>query len=121
MLAVISLMTAGVFALDVTIPLGHVVWLLYLLPLWLSARLESPTAPRRYALLCTLLFGIGFSPGAAGRRRAYGAVQPGVGDGNGVGGSLSFESTARRRHCAARCEQPAGIAGRGADAECDCR
>lgn len=61
MLAVISLMTAGVFALDVTIPLGHVVWLLYLLPLWLSARLESPTAPRRYALLCTLLFGIGFS------------------------------------------------------------
>lgn len=74
MLAVIGLMTAGVFALDVTIQLGHVIWLLYLLPLWLSACHESPTAPLRYATLCTLLLGAGFSlapPGVQGRMALF--------------------------------------------------
>jgi hypothetical protein len=34
MLPVISLMTIGIFALDVAIPLGHIAWSLYLLPRW---------------------------------------------------------------------------------------
>ena len=64
MLVTIGLLTAGVFALDVALPLGHVVWLLYVLPLWLTARLPAPSAALRYALLCTILLGTGlwFSP-----------------------------------------------------------
>jgi len=57
MLVAICLLTAGVFALDVAMSLGHVIWLLYALPLWLSVRLTSPAAPLRYASLCTLLLG----------------------------------------------------------------
>ena len=67
MFATIFLVTAGVFVLDVAIPLGHVIWLLYLLPLWLSSRLGSSTAPVRHASLCTILLGAGFwlaPPGA---------------------------------------------------------
>ena len=59
MLVTICLLTAGVFALDVAIPRGHVTWLLYWLPLWLSARLASPAASVRYASVCTLLLGVG--------------------------------------------------------------
>lgn len=121
MLAVTGLMTAGVFALDVTIPLVHVIWLLYLLPLRLSACHESPTTPLRYVTLCTLLTWGRFLPGAAWRRSAYGAVQSDVGGWGWYGGSRSPESTSRRRSCAACGEQPSGIAGRGADAECDGR
>ncbi len=66
MLVVVGLMTAGVFALDVTIPLGHGIWLLYLLPLWLSARHELPTVPLRYASLCTILLGVGFALAPSG-------------------------------------------------------
>ena len=57
MLVAICLLTAGVFALDVAMSLGHVIWLLYALPLWLSVRLTSPAAPLRYASLCALLLG----------------------------------------------------------------
>ena len=57
MLAAICLVTGGIFALDVTMPLGHAIWLLYLLPLWLSARLAAPVAPSWYAMGCTLLLG----------------------------------------------------------------
>ena len=46
--------------MDVAIPLGHVIWLLYLLPLWLSSRQASSMAPVRYASLCTILLGAGF-------------------------------------------------------------
>ena len=60
MLATICLVTAGVFALDAAIPLGHVIWLLYLLPLWLSSRLGSSLGPMRYASLSTILLGAGF-------------------------------------------------------------
>ncbi|MGB2725944.1 MAG: hypothetical protein WBC46_15375, partial [Nitrospira sp.] len=55
MLAAIYLVTAGVFALDVAIPLGHGIWLLYLFPLWLSSRLILPAAPLRFASVCTVL------------------------------------------------------------------
>ena len=69
--AVIGLMTAAVFALDVAIPLGHVGWLLYLLPLWFCSRLVSPAAPLRYALLCSFLLGVGayFAPAGVDIRR----------------------------------------------------
>ncbi len=60
MLAAICLMTAGVFALDVAIPLGNVIWLLYLIPLWLSSRLGSSLAPMWSASLSTILLGAGF-------------------------------------------------------------
>ncbi len=60
MLVTICLLTAGVLALDVAIPLGHVIWLLYWIPLCLSDRLASPEAPLRYAFLCTILLGVGF-------------------------------------------------------------
>ncbi|GAB1724070.1 MAG: PAS domain S-box protein [Nitrospira sp. CR1.1] len=64
MLVTIGLLTAGIFALDVAIPLGHVMWLLYMLPLWLTARFASPLASLRYASLCTILLGAGlwFAP-----------------------------------------------------------
>ena len=70
--AVIGLMTAAVFALDVAIPLGHVGWLLYLLPLWFCSRLVSPAAPLRYALLCSFLLGVGayFAPAGVDIRTA---------------------------------------------------
>ena len=55
MLAAIYLVTAGVFALDVAIPLGHGIWILYLFPLWLSSRLILPAAPLRFASVCTVL------------------------------------------------------------------
>jgi len=66
MLPVIGLMTIGIFALDVAIPLGHIAWSLYLLPLWLSSSLASPVAPRRYASLSTVLLGVGFYLAPAG-------------------------------------------------------
>ena len=59
MLVTIGLLTAGVFALDVALPLGHVMWLLYVLPLWLSARMASPVTSFRYASLCTILLATG--------------------------------------------------------------
>ena len=55
MLAAICLVTAGIFVLDAAVPLGHGIWLLYLLPLWLSSRLAPPAAPLRYASVCTVL------------------------------------------------------------------
>ena len=64
MLVTIGLLTAGVFVLDVAVPPGHVMWLLYAFPLWLSARMASPAASLRYASLCTILLGMGlwFAP-----------------------------------------------------------
>lgn len=67
MLAAIVLVTGGIFALDAMMPLGLAAWLLYLLPLSLSSRLESPDAPSRYAMVCTVLIGAGYwlsPPGA---------------------------------------------------------
>ena len=61
-----------VFALDVAIPLGHIAWSLYLLPLWLSSSLASPVAPRRYASLSTVLLGSALS--GAGRCRVRTAL-----------------------------------------------
>ncbi|MDR4479278.1 MAG: response regulator [Nitrospira sp.] len=55
MLTAICLVTAGVFVLDVAIPVGYLIWPLYLFPLWLSSRLTLPTAAVRYALVCTVL------------------------------------------------------------------
>lgn len=66
-LAAIILATGGIFAFDVVMSLGHAVWLLYLLPLWLSSLLVFPAAPFRYAVVCTILIGAGFwfsPPGA---------------------------------------------------------
>lgn len=67
MLAAIILASGGIFAFDVVMSLGHAVWLLYLLPLWLSSLLVFPAAPFRYAVVCTILIGAGFwlsPPGA---------------------------------------------------------
>jgi PAS domain S-box-containing protein len=54
------LMTVAIFALDVAIPLGHAIWLLYLFPLWLLPRLPSPVLLLRYAWVCTGLLAAGF-------------------------------------------------------------
>ena len=64
MLTAISLVTAGVFVLDVAIPVGYLIWPLYLFPLWLSSRLALPTAAVRYALVCTALLvaALGLAP-----------------------------------------------------------
>lgn len=59
MFLAICFMTLGVFLLDVTTPPGHETWLLYLLPLWVSSRLDWPEAPVRYAAVCAILIATG--------------------------------------------------------------
>jgi PAS domain S-box-containing protein len=66
MLPAIFLMTLGVFLLDVTTPLGHEIWVLYLIPLWISSRLDWPEALVRYAAVCTILLAAGVWLGRPG-------------------------------------------------------
>ena len=59
-IALVLLLTGAVCALDLITPLGHVVWLLYLVPLALASRLPIPNAPFSIAALCTGFLALGF-------------------------------------------------------------
>ena len=59
MLTAIVLLTGGILTLDVATPLGHAVWPLYLLPVWLSARLPFPVTPIWYGVVCTVSIAAG--------------------------------------------------------------
>lgn len=67
----ILLVTTVVFALDWATPLGHAVWLLYLLPLWMTALQAKPKVLVGYASSVTLLMAVGFLGSPQG-------VEPGV-------------------------------------------
>lgn len=59
-----AILVTGIFLLDLLTPLGVAEWLLYLLPIALSAQPERPRAPLLLATACTGLTALGylFSP-----------------------------------------------------------
>ncbi|MBS0171262.1 MAG: PAS domain S-box protein [Nitrospira sp.] len=113
MLVVIGLMTAAVCALDAMISLGHIGWLLYLFPLWLSSRRLSPTSPLKYAAICTPLLGVGFAlapPGVELRTALFNRV---LGVGLIWGGA--FLLSQRREAEAALCTANSSLESRVAE------
>jgi PAS domain S-box-containing protein len=63
-LALMAMSTVGIFASDLFTPLGIAIHLLYVIPLLMTPRLPSRTAPIVYAVVCTALSFVGayYSP-----------------------------------------------------------
>lgn len=62
----IVVLTLAVFAVDWVTPLGYAVWLIYLVPLLLTASTRRPGRPLVLAAVCSLLLWIGFMVSPAG-------------------------------------------------------
>ncbi|MGH7232553.1 MAG: PAS domain S-box protein, partial [Nitrospiraceae bacterium] len=79
--AVIVILAAAIFLIDLSTPLGWAVWILYVVPLFLHARMSSGRHVVPLAAACTVLTLVGFvysSPGVpalvAGSNRALGTI-----------------------------------------------
>lgn len=83
MTGLVVALTAAIVLLEIAAPLGVAPWILYLVPLALSAQTEGRVRPLHFALLATLLTAVGIVFPAAGavtgvgaslQRRAFGAI-----------------------------------------------
>ncbi|HJU05570.1 MAG TPA: PAS domain S-box protein [Nitrospiraceae bacterium] len=85
MLPLTLLLIAGIFLADLWTPLGWAVWMLYVLPLWLHAKISPHRSLIPLAAVCCLLTVVGFifSPSGvssllAGANRGLGMIVLGV-------------------------------------------
>src|SRR5688572_243609 len=59
-LAGVGVLTTTIFLLDLFLPLGFAIWMLYLFPIWFTLRLHWPRLWIVHASLCTLFILAGF-------------------------------------------------------------
>ncbi len=59
-LVLVGILTIAIFLLDLFLPLGFDLWILYLLPIWFTLRLHWPRLSIFHTSLCTLLILVGF-------------------------------------------------------------